>query len=445
MIQEELPDGFRHEIIGQMGAEEGERLLAALDNGEPSVGIRLNPAKPCELPQWAKDAKRVEWSVNGLRLQSRPSFTLTPGLHQGAFYVQEPASMVMESVIAGLVRENGGNRLNLIDLCAAPGGKTTAALSQLPAGSLVVANEFVADRAKVLQENLEKWGAPDVVVTNSSIDFASGMEGWADVVIADVPCSGEGMMRKEAVARRQWSPALVNDCAALQRKILSDAVPALKENGALVYSTCTFNRTENEDNVDWLCFNHGFEVISMRRFMPHITDSEGLFVCVLRKRGHSGTFRLKTAPQKGVPLKDISWLRADALNGGGGLAGLEHNGQLSAISRDLLPVVQWLQQKKVRILGAGVAVAERKAKGMVPLHGIAMCPQLLQLDAVSTVELDSQAALQYLARLTPEVALPGGKGFAMFMFNGLPLGWVKNLGNRYNNLYPVNYRIRTGV
>jgi len=188
-------------------------------------------------PDWSNSGVPVSWCANGLTLPQRPAFTFTPQFHAGLFYVQEPASMIHESIVKQIV--DNDKPVKLLDLCAAPGGKTTAAINALPDGSLVVANEYDAKRSSILKENLEKWGYPDTIVVNSDVAKLCKACGNFDIVIADVPCSGEGMMRKEEMARKQWSRGLIEQCRLLQREILSHADSAVTPGGYLIYSTCT--------------------------------------------------------------------------------------------------------------------------------------------------------------------------------------------------------------
>ncbi len=453
-MEPQIPDGFRQQLSATLGSDEAARLIAAIEETQPAVGVRFNPRKQGELPQWMADATPVEWCPDGYRLATRPNFALTPQWHSGAFYVQEPASMaiqrIVESIVSGPVRA--------LDLCAAPGGKTTAAMSALPAGSLMVANEYVAQRASILKENLEKWGMPDVIVTNGSTDFLADATSLFDLIIADVPCSGEGMMRKDATARQQWSPGLVTQCATLQRKIISDAIGALRPGGHLIYSTCTFNRDEDESNVEWICKEYDCETLpieflsAMRsplteehcyRFAPHTTGSEGLFITLLRKRsGDERASKMKPRKIKSVDPKLIPWIDAAALGGNEPVL-FDHNSTIHLISKDYMPLLGWLQDH-VRIINAGVEVASAKAKGFVVEHGVALST-IYRRGYFPEVALSHDDAIKYLSRLTEPLPESVKTGFVLMTHANLPLGWIKNIGNRYNNLYPANYRVRVGA
>ncbi len=231
MSRTPIPEQFLKMMVS-LDRQEFDALPAALDT-EPEVGVRLNTRKPFRI---TSDAERVAWCPTGLHLPERPSFTFDPLLHQGAYYVQDPSSMIMWHV-ARMIADEFGRPVAWLDACAAPGGKTTAAIDALPDGSAVVANEYVAARAEILRENLAKWGYPLVTVTQGDTSRFSGMGEIFDVIAADVPCSGEGMMRKDDEARRQWTPRLTEQCAALQREIVGNLWKALRPGGYLIYST----------------------------------------------------------------------------------------------------------------------------------------------------------------------------------------------------------------
>ncbi|MBR4788426.1 MAG: RsmB/NOP family class I SAM-dependent RNA methyltransferase, partial [Bacteroidales bacterium] len=215
----------------------------------PSTAIRLNPFKGMAGPEGTP----VPWSRYGRILSERPNFTLDPLFHAGCYYVQDSSAMYVGHVF-GMHAE--GESLRVLDLCAAPGGKTTDLATILRErcgdGFTLVANEVIKSRASVLRDNVGIWGDPNVVVT--SVDPAvigRELKGWFDVIVADVPCSGEGMFRKDPRAEKEWSPAVVDLCAARQKRILADVWPALRQGGLLVYSTCTYEEKENDDNLEW--------------------------------------------------------------------------------------------------------------------------------------------------------------------------------------------------
>ena len=396
-----IPEGFK-EMIRQMPGIDGEALLTVLDT-EPAVSVKVNRRKLGDLTvQQAEEIlgydglEPVSWCRSGFYLPVRPQFTLNPLLHAGAFYVQDACSMVYESLVAEYCADMPTGLA--LDMCAAPGGKSTSILNALPDGWTLVSNEFTPQRAGALRENLLKWGYPDIVVTNSdTARFTDGGELFS-LVAVDAPCSGEGMMRKEAVARTQWSHGLIRQCATLQREIIQNAVDALLPGGILIYSTCTFNRTENEDNVQWAAEEFGLSVLHTRRFMPHVTRGEGLFVAVLRKPGQL------IAPKNGR----------------------------KALDRVL---------KKCRVLADGFPPPAMKGKVLVPDPTAPLCVDF-DANKYPTAEVNLETALEYLRHNPITLPPDAPRGLTVITYRGQRLGFVKNLGTRANNLYPKEWRIR---
>lgn len=436
-----LPESFL-KLIESYNAPQLAGLSGAL-LAEPSVAVRVNRLKGGSEPAGC-DA--VPWCADGFYLPGRIGFTFDPAWHQGLYYVQDASSMIVAHVVRSLTAD--GKAVRLLDACAAPGGKTTAALSVLPEGSAVVANEYVAARCAVLRENLAKWGYGEVAVAQGDTAVFRKAPGAFDIIIADVPCSGEGMMRKEEEARRQWSPGLVADCAALQREIAANGARALREGGLMLYSTCTFNAEENEHNVEWICAELGFEVVDVPadpvwglrshgpgwHFYPHLTGSEGLYVCLLRK--------VATAHRARMPKKLPKPVRADlAWCDTGGRVLYEHDDQLFAISEEYLPHMQAIGRQ---VLQPGTPIAAAGKRGWEPTHAAAMS-QLFRRGAFTEVELNEEQALRYLARRTDGLPETSARGYVLTTYHDMPLGWLKALGNRYNNLYPQNWRIRQNV
>ena len=285
-----FPSEFINGLRESLGPERAGRILAALQQ-EPEVSVRVNPFKltltALREHFGALAGDPVPWALDeAFYLRERPSFTLDPLFHAGAYYVQEASSMyagvLFERALEGLGRRTG---LRVLDLCAAPGGKTTQLLSHLDETSLLVANEVVPVRATVLAENVARWGCSNVAVSQSDPSAFGVLRGWFDVVVTDVPCSGEGMFRKDERAVAEWSLDAVRLCAARQRRIVGDVWPALAPGGWLIYSTCTFNRQEDEDNVDWICRELGGTCLEMRHFYPGEERGEGFFAALIYKHG----------------------------------------------------------------------------------------------------------------------------------------------------------------
>lgn len=439
---------FFDRIKRDFGEEEAKALMEAL-NESPSVSIRLNNKKLSNpdtvIEEWpGMKTDPVEWCPSGLYLSKRPDFIHDPLLHAGAYYVQEAASMVYESIIGNIMEGmEGGGTVRVLDLCAAPGGKTTTILNALKGNYAVVANEYDRQRAGILKENIDKWGDPRVIVTSSDAASLGRLGNCFDIIAVDAPCSGEGMMRREPVARSQWSEKLVESCAALQRDILKDILPALRPGGLLIYSTCTFNLTEDEENARWIEEECGLESIGpFRRFMPHRQRCEGLFVAVFRKpcdcegSGHLNVaLNPRNKNRQSLKIKgEFNFLKSKDII-------LEKIGnRIFGIPTDILSLYEWLKRERINILSAGTELAALKGDLAVPSSR-----QVLSLDfdrdALPLSELSREDAVAYLRRnailLTDHT--PGG--YVVVCHKGFPIGLVKNIGNRANNLYPQEWRI----
>ena len=441
------------DFIAQMRAilpDEADALLAAITSTDPSVAIRVNPLKaPADA---APALRRVPWCDAGRYRAEREPFTFDVDFQSGRYYVQDASSMFIHHVLRHLVKEP----VRYLDLCAAPGGKTTTAISALPQGSMVVANEIVNARARVLCENLQKWGAPRCVVTCNAPHHFGRLSHFFDVVAADVPCSGEGMMRKDEQARRQWSPALVKQCADLQRSIIADVWDALRPGGLLIYSTCTYNTLENEQMLAWMVHEYGAEPVAVPvpeqwhihpaiegnlpcyRFMPHRTEGEGLFMAVLRK---------PEAPRKEVRLKKAKATKAKPLpvpkEVRCRLKDADHfdfsvvNDEVVALPADMAPIMPAFAD--LNVMHMGVNVGAIKGKNCVPSHALALS-SALNPAAFPTCEVDYLAAMAFLRG--EALSLPQApRGYVLLTYHSQPIGFVNNLGNRANNLYPKAWRV----
>lgn len=368
-----------HDLMG----DEAFDLIRALEE-PPVTSVRLNRRKPGAVFQ---NTDKVAWCDSGLYLKERPEFILDPLLHAGAYYVQDASSMIYETVITKILEDSplfavNQSKLKILDLCAAPGGKTTAIINALQDGAEIIANEYSNKRVGALKENLAKWGYPFVKVTNKDSYYYSLQKESFDIIAVDAPCSGEGMMRKEEMARTQWSNNLVNECVALQKEILNNSVKALKPGGYLIFSTCTFNRFENEENAQYITDHlhllpieinlpeewgipRGYATdLPVYRFMPHKTKGEGLFLAIFKKPG--------------------DWKPSD---------------------------------RKTSI------------------------PSFIEDKPYPKVEVDKSTALAYLRRESIKLPEDAPKGFVTITYKNLPLGPAKNIGIRANNLYPKNWRI----
>ena len=443
----------------------GEHLFGQLAEGlnsTPTVSIRLNPCKSEGMRVSADiDDGRVPWCDDGHHLSTRPNFTFDPLLHAGLYYVQDASSMFLSHVLRQYVH----HPVEMLDLCAAPGGKSTAALSSLPSGSFLVTNEPTPLRAQILTENIQKWGMSEAAVTNNyPIDFERNGLSF-DIILTDVPCSGEGMFRKDPMSINEWSVRNVENCRTLQRQIVESAWHCLRPGGLLIYSTCTLNSRENEENVEWIInelggipqpvdINQGWGITPplsgstpyCYRFIPGVARGEGLFMSVLLK---PGTQPLQRNKAKNKPRRDKGKSTGTS--------------QYAAVSRWLSPTDDFVLRlsgndiyaiprrreamydmlQNMKVLHAGVHCAVIKGRDIVPQQSLALS-QHLSKGAFAEVSLEYPDAISYLRK--ESVTLPPGtpRGFVLVTYKGHPLGFVKNIGNRCNNLYPTEWKIRSG-
>lgn len=455
-MKRELPSGFEA-AVRAFGSEFSDTLLEALRTSEPSVSVRANAAKGATRPS---DADPVAWEPRGLFLAQRPLFAADPAWHQGRYYVQDSSSMILGEAVRRIVathfKEN--ECLRYLDACAAPGGKTIAALDALPAGAFVVANEADRHRSNILAENIAKHGNPAVAISRGPAQRYASLPASFDIIAADVPCSGEGMMRKDPEAIAQWSPSLVAECAALQREIIFSLWTALRPGGVLIYSTCTFNRTENEDNIEWIARELGGESIDLRlcdfpgvlpgfgtrqhafRLAPGFVRGEGLFIAALRKPEDAPA--PKTKPAKNTAKKSTDGrIFAEKYLAAAENYSIFDRGRIEAVPTAHADFVRRLGEH-LDLLRGGLPIAELKGRDLVPTHELAMSTAL-RCDALPGFELDYAGALAYLrGEALSEVPPTLPRGFALATFGGAPLGLVKNIGRRANNLYPDALRLR---
>ena len=444
----ELPEKFV-EMLGGMPGHEG--VAKALAEEESPVSVRLNPAKKMRVPL-PETAERIAWEQDGFYLAERPQFTFHTGLYDGRFYVQDASSMILGEAVRRIVGDRT-EPLCYLDACAAPGGKTTAAIASLPARSFVLANEYDSSRINALIDNLQRWGSPYYAVSCCDGRRLERVGEIFDIVAADVPCSGEGMMRKNETAATQWSPSLIEQCAELQREIVTAVWKTLKPGGYLIYSTCTFNTQENEDNVRWMCESLGAETIDLgladfsgvhpaldsniygARFLPGSVRGEGQFVAIVRKPAdaESGCVPRLSMPRKTVNIPD--WLNGE-------YAGFQDDkGSIYAVAKEYAPLVAHLMSK-VNIRVPGTPVAETKGKELRPLHGLATS-LALRAGAFSIAEVDYAVAMAFLRGEAITLSDDVVRGYVLVSHNGNRLGWVKNLGSRANNLVPAFNRIKS--
>ncbi len=431
-----------------IGKDVAQTLLSALD-APAGISVRLNPFKSEGVALPILDgAGKVAWSPYGFLLKERPVFTLHPLFHSGVYYVQDSSAMyVGEAFRRVLDRFAGLERpLRVLDLCAAPGGKTTdlaASLRQARGDSFIlVANEVMRNRATVLADNVARWGDPNVVVTSSDPKAFARMEAFFDIIVADVPCSGEGMFRKDEEALHQWSLDNVNLCRDRQRRIVADVWPALSGDGVLIYSTCTFNKYENAGNVDWICRELGAErILDDKAMIPGFVPGEGQFCAALIKNSGVRACSLQPAhgkdQEKPLPCQGLVQNLFDVP-----VSARQRGDLIVAVPRVIRAETAFVE-KSVHPISSGCAVGRLKGSDLVPDEDLALCIALKK-DAFVRAAVDKQTALAFLHK--DAVTLEDTpKGIILLTYKNIPLGFVKNLGNRTNNLHPQNRRIRMDI
>lgn len=448
-----LPENFLLRMEQRFEKEEFKSFVESFDNASlPSV--RVNPAKNEE--RFSQNI-RVPWCPYGYYLGHKPVFTLDAAFHAGAYYPQEASSMILWHLLEKIEKEENGRNLRVLDLCGAPGGKSTLIASFLEGEGLLVANEVIQSRARILRENIIKWGAPNTVVSQSDPSAFARLPGLFDVMVVDAPCSGEGMFRKGEVARREWSVENTRHCAVRQRRILSDSWDALRENGWLIYSTCTFNPEENEENLKWLMEEKGAEVMTIKvpdgwgiipvefgdgnglAFYPHKVQGEGFFVALLQKKDSPRSFKTNSSKRK--PAKVSEELKK-LLKSPEGYAYFDRNELWSAFPDKYMNALQAMQ-KELYLLHAGIPLGTAGRKGFVPDHALAMSWECS--DHFPKLDLSEQEALHYLKGEPPAIEGSPERGFFLVTCNRNRLGFVKSVGNRFNNLYPKEWRIRMNI
>jgi 16S rRNA C967 or C1407 C5-methylase (RsmB/RsmF family)/NOL1/NOP2/fmu family ribosome biogenesis protein len=447
-----LPEEFKTTLCRALGDDEAASLFSALDT-EPEVSIRLNPMKPTT----TFDGESVGWSAMGRYLASRPQFTLDPHLHGGAYYVQEASSQF----VGYLLKEYNLQGCRILDMCAAPGGKSTIYSTLVGCEGLVVANDISRSRTLALADNVQRWGMGNVVVTNNEPQHISAFKHWFDVVAVDAPCSGEGMFRKMEEARTEWSASAPEQCAERQREILSEAWQALRPGGTLLYSTCTFNPTEDEGVVEWLMSEYGSEleavdsiyvdekwgittcrigVFQCFHFYPHKARGEGFFAAVARKvegtqRRQSPKARRKifTLPAKSDIMELERWVD-DASQMAFRQIGDVIYGYHRAVVDDVVALSEVLS-----VVYSGVCMGQIFKRKLRPEHALALFVGMNR-GVVPDVELSEEDAVDYLRR-QDIVASQFEEGINRVMYRGIAIGFVKRIGARCNNMYPNALRI----
>ena len=451
MQNHQFPANFLESLSDEPGFDR-QNFVEAHQKNESPTSIRINPFKKIS----PKTGEQVLWCTEGLYLDTRPSFTFDPLFHAGAYYVQEASSMFIAHILK-YIKTN--EPAKVLDLCAAPGGKSTLLNSALTAADLLVANEIIKTRVPILADNLTRWGTANSIVTNNDPKDFSRLTGFFDIILVDAPCSGSGMFRKDPEAMDEWSPANVNLCHQRQERILADVYPAINEDGYLIYSTCSYSHQENEDILDWLCTTFALESIRIPidsdwgivesqspdkkawgyRFYPGKVKGEGLFAAVLRKRESSGNTpsakNNKNQHQK--PDKDLELIKP-YIKDASAYYFFKVNDDWLAINQQHKDSLNLLQQH-LYIKKSGVRIGKLAGRDLIPDHELALSI-IVNKDTVKQTELTYDQAILYLRRENLNID-EAKKGWSLMNFEGQPLGWAKLLPNRVNNYYPKELRI----
>ncbi|WP_256008956.1 methyltransferase RsmF C-terminal domain-like protein [Desertivirga xinjiangensis] len=450
-MSNKLPPALIKSLKEKYNIEE-ELFFEVHEAAEAITSIRLNPLKPItEFEQ----GESIPWASQGRYLAKRPSFIADPLFHAGCYYVQEASSMFLEHILKQSCDLNAD--LRVLDLCAAPGGKSTLIASLISQSSLLVSNEIIKTRVPVLTDNMTKWGVLNSVVSNNDPKDFQRLESYFDVMVVDAPCSGSGMWRKDPDTVNEWSESNVLLCSQRQQRILADAYPALKEDGLLIYSTCSYSTEENEDIADWLCDTFNLETVKIDidpawnivltesskhkcfayRFYPHKVKGEGFFVsCFRKKEGQNSSFNARSRSQKPVK-QDLeiveSWLNMKT----GTLKAMPVKDGYSIINHAHWDDIHFLQSK-LYLKKSGVFAGKIIGKGLIPAHELAL--SLIVSEHVCRAELTYDQAIAFLRK--DDLRLDNAQtGWSLMCYQGFGLGWAKVLPNRINNYLPKEVRI----
>lgn len=446
-----LPPALLTSLIGLPGYEAGA-FTAVHEAGAQFTSIRLNPAKvnneaAALFP--GINTTPIPWAEKGYYLSERPSFTFDPLFHAGCYYVQEASSMLPELAIRQ--HTDSATPLRVLDLCAAPGGKSTHLQSILPQDSLLVSNEVIRSRAGILKDNMIKWGSANVVVTNNDPADFSRLPHYFDIILADAPCSGSGLFRRDPDAISEWSENNVQLCSQRQQRILADAWPALKPGGLLIYSTCSFSQPEDEAIVQWMIKELKAEYLPLQlpassgitdtghgyRCWPHLVAGEGFFIACLRKTAGEENDVIYKWKEKPATLNKQQAAVVSAWINEGDHFLLPHENTIYIWPVNRVAELAALRQQ-LRFVYSGVMAGELVRDKLIPAHALAMSTLLSK--EVKQYSLSKETAIQYLQR---KEFLPDDMttGWQTVSYNGHPLGWVNKLPNRINNYYPKELRI----
>lgn len=433
--------------------EDNSSFIEAI-NGEVPISVRINPYKNSQLD--LPFDQPVPWTSEGHYLEKRPVFTLDPSFHAGAYYVQEASSMFIEQAIKQLVDID--RTVRALDLCAAPGGKSTLVSSLLNEESLLVSNEVIGSRYKILIENMHKWGNSNQLIINHDVKDLGHLNGFFNLILVDAPCSGEGLFRKDKKARSEWSENNVALCAARQKRILAEAAELLAPDGILIYSTCTYNEHENEQNAAWIEETLGLESqkintekswgLTEKKFgyqaYPHKCKGEGFYMSVFKAESNRSENKMKLKSKGGKTLDILNAKESEKV-----AAFLEkpesytiyrnHLDELCFFPKALKREFQFVCQSLYRY-HAGTPMGTFKHNKLIPNHAFALSNRIKH--TFPKLDLDKTTAISYLRKETLPVPEGKDQGWHLMCYQGLKLGWGKVLKDRINNYFPKHLRIR---
>lgn len=445
-----LPSAFIRSLIENYNIE-GEEFIKSHESGEQLTSIRLNPFKPSDL---FRQEKPVPWCSTGRYLNERPAFTADPLFHAGSYYVQEASSMFLEHVLKHATDLSATQKV--LDLCAAPGGKSTLISSLINKDSLLLSNEIIKTRVPVLSDNLTKWGPENSFVSNNDPRDFKRLGAYFDTIVVDAPCSGSGMFRKDPAAINEWSEGAVLLCSQRQRRILADIYPVLKQNGTLVYSTCSYSKQENEDISDWLCETFDVSAVQIPleehwgieetlsdkhkafgyRFYPHKVKGEGFFIACFRKNEQETEAQIRRAKEVKANQKSEDVINR-WLKNAEDLSILNLHDELFAINKKHEADLQYLQSS-LYLKKSGIRIGKVMGKDLVPNHELAL--SLILNDSIPRINLSREQSISYLKRDELKLENPQ-RGWVLISYQGHALGWAKVLDNRMNNYFPKEMRI----
>ena len=438
-----FPESFKQKMQDLL-SEEASAFFESQENSPP-ISLRTHPSK--KNATLFPDAQKVNWCHEGIYLSTRPVFTYDPLFHAGAYYVQEAGSMLLEKFLIPILEKN--KNLKILDLCAAPGGKSTHTLSLMNGDGILVSNETVPLRNKILRQNIAKWGYTNCIVTqNKAEDFAKSKVQF-DVIIVDAPCSGEGLFRKDDQAILEWSVDQVMVCSQRQTKILEDILPSLKSGGYLIYSTCTYESIENDDQIEPLITNFGMKVetpeppsgITLTKYgwqaFPHRVKSEGFYCCLLKKEGELHSENLFT-PSKNTSKINMLPSFEKWLNDEKSFVITQQQDFIFANSKEVNELTQQLSKTNY-IRMSGLLLGEMKGIDFIPSPELALSLQMNR--NLPTIELSEQETINYLCG-EPLQVQSETLGWHLVSFQKYALGWAKKIASRWNNYYPKEWRIQ---